>query len=80
MDAISYSNEVFIIGGAQLFEQMLPRIERLYITLVHHYFEGDAYFPKLNSKEWRELERTDHAADEKNPYAYSFIVLERVMK
>ena len=80
LDALSFSEEVFIIGGAQLFEQLLPRTERLYLTLVHHYFDGDTFFPELNNKEWRELERTDHAADEKNPYAYSFIVLERIMK
>ena len=78
LDAVAYSDEVFVIGGAQLYEQLLPRTQRIYMTIVHHQFEGDAYFPVLNHAEWRELERNDYVADGQNPYAYSFIILEKV--
>lgn len=69
--------EFFIIGGAEIYQQLLPSIQRLYLTLIHQEFEGDVYFPELNMSEWEEISRAAHTADEKNVYAYSFIVLER---
>lgn len=69
--------EVMLIGGAQLYAELLPRVGRIYLTRIDAAFEGDAWFPALADGEWRELERSDHAADERNPYSYSFLVLER---
>lgn len=70
--------EVFVIGGAEIYKQLLPQIQRLYLTLIHHKFEGDTYFPELLADEWREVSREKHLADEKNKYDYSFVLLERV--
>lgn len=70
--------EVMIIGGAQLIEQSLPIANRLYVTYIHHDFEGDCFLPEFDKKQWREIEREEHQADEKNKYDYSFVVLERV--
>jgi dihydrofolate reductase len=70
--------EIFIIGGAEIYQQLFPRIQRIYITIVHHAFEGDAYFPELNNNAWREINRIKYAADEKNLYDYSFVTLERI--
>ena len=75
--AVSYSDEAFVIGGALLFRQMLSRIQRLYLTLIHQDFEGDTFFPEINLSEWIEIQRIDHLADEKNRYAYSFITLDK---
>ena len=72
--------EVMIIGGASFYEQMLPRADRLYITFVHTKLDGDAWFPEWNESDWRQIERIDHGADEKNPHAHSFVILERVFK
>lgn len=69
--------EVMIIGGASFYEQMLSRAQRLYLTLVHTEVEGDAWFPEIDWQQWQQLERIDHAADEKNPHAHSFLILER---
>jgi dihydrofolate reductase len=69
--------EVMIIGGASFYEQMLPRADRIYLTVVHHTFQGDAWFPALDPRAWRETQRVDHAADEKNPYACTFLILDR---
>ena len=69
--------EVMIIGGASFYEQMLPRADRLYLTLVHAQIEGDAHFPHIDFSQWREIERHDHSADGTNPFNYSFVVLER---
>lgn len=77
LEAVSYSDEVIVIGGAFLYQQLLPRIQQLYLTIIHHHFEGDTFFPTLNMSEWYEVERIDHQPDEKNHYAYSFITLNK---
>lgn len=71
-------NEVFIIGGASLYREAMPRANRLYITLVDDESkEADAYFPEINGKEWEETDREDHQTDEKHLYPYSFISYRR---
>lgn len=69
--------ELMVIGGASFYEQMLSRADRLYLTYVHADIEGDAWFPRFDAAQWREVERQDHAPDEKNPHPYSFVILER---
>lgn len=78
LQACSGSEEVMVIGGAEFYRQVLPEASTLYLTLVHDEFEGDAFFPELDRREWREIEREDFESDDKNPHAYSFIRLERV--
>lgn len=72
----SGEEEVFVIGGASLYAQTLPRADRLYVTLIHARFDGDANFPSFDWQAWKETTREDHAPDEKNRYPYSFLVLE----
>lgn len=69
--------EIMLIGGAQLYAELLPRTQRIYLTRIDAAFEGDTWFPELVPADWRELERSDHAPDEQNPYPYSFVLLER---
>lgn len=71
------STEIFIIGGAEVYNQLLPATQRIYMTVVHGQFDGDAFFPELDKTEWQEIERIDHPADVNNAYAYSFLRLER---
>ncbi len=71
------SEEIFIIGGALLFQETLPLTQRLYLTVIHQDIPGDTYFPELNLAEWQEVERLDHAPDKENNYSYSFKVLDR---
>lgn len=70
--------EVMIIGGAQLFEEALPKANRLYLTWVQGEIEGDRYFPAFDGSEWKEVAREERAADEKNAYDLSFVTLERL--
>ncbi|MGD2137379.1 MAG: dihydrofolate reductase [Gammaproteobacteria bacterium] len=70
--------ELMVIGGAELYRQLLPRTDTIYLTLIHQAFEGDTRFPDLPEADWRQAERVDHPPDERNPYPYSFIRLERV--
>lgn len=69
--------EVFIIGGAEVYKQLLPRIHRIYLTIVHHDFDGDAFFPVFDEQEWKEVDKVRHEPDADNAYAYSFVTLER---
>lgn len=75
--SIPQAQEVMICGGASIYQQFLPRAGRLYLTLIHAEFAGDAYFPEWNPREWQEVRREDHQADDKNSVDYSFVTLER---
>ncbi len=77
LDAARREREVFVIGGASLYAQALPRAGRFYLTLVHADVAGDTRFPDFNRSDWRELERTEHTADARHAHAYSFITMER---
>jgi dihydrofolate reductase len=69
--------EMMIIGGAELFRQCLPLASRMYLTIIDAEIEGDTFFPTWNPAEWHETEREEHEPDDKNPYRYSFVTLEK---
>ena len=71
------TDELMIIGGAKLYQQMLGCAQRLYLTLIDADIEGDTYFPVLNWNEWQEVENFLQPADGKNTYAMNFLVLDR---
>jgi len=70
-------DEVFVAGGAQIYQQMLPRADRLYLTSVHEEFEGDTNFPEFEESDWELISEEGYAPDEKNHYPYSFLIYER---
>ena len=77
LQAAGEVEEVMFMGGASLYEQVLPEVDRLYLTQVHAELTGDTWFPEWDDKEWLEVSRVDYKADKKNEFDYSFIVLER---
>jgi dihydrofolate reductase len=70
-------DEVMIIGGASLCEQLLPQVSRLYITKIEGKFDGDVYFPEYDEAEWRQVSCESHLPDDSNQHAHHFLVLER---
>lgn len=70
--------EVIVFGGAGVFRDFLPRADRIYLTEVDTEAAGDTYFPPLDPREWREVDRQAHAADPRHRFAFSFVTLERV--
>ena len=70
-------DEVMIIGGASLCEQLLPQVSRLYITKIEGKFDGDIYFPEYDESDWRQVSCESHLPDPSNQHAYHFLVLER---
>ena len=71
--------EIFIIGGAELYREALPRAQRLEFTEIHAEFEGDASFPRFASDQWREAAREIHDAEAGVPFRYDFVRYERVV-
>lgn len=71
------AEEIFVIGGAELYAQTLDRADRIYLTLVHADVAGDAFFPAFDRNSWREAARERHASDDKHAHAYSFVTLAR---
>lgn len=71
--------ELFVIGGAELFSLLMPYADRMYITEIHHTFETDVFFSEVDPSQWREVSRTKGPQDERNPYDYDFVVYERAV-
>ena len=71
-------NEVFVIGGAEIYQQTIGLANRIYLTIVHQKYEADVFFPELKEGEWKEIAKEYHPADEKNNVAYTFSTLERI--
>jgi dihydrofolate reductase len=71
-------HEVCVIGGTAVFEAVLPRARRLYITEVEASPEGDAWFPSFDESLFRETENERHEAGDKDDHDFTFRVLERV--
>lgn len=63
--------EVFVIGGGQIFNEVLPKADKIYLTRVHTSIEGDVFFPQLD-KHWKLAWNDDHSKDEKHQFDYSF--------
>ncbi|MDP3561137.1 MAG: dihydrofolate reductase [Legionellaceae bacterium] len=69
--------EVMIIGGSTLFLQYLDLAQQIYLTRIHHKFDADAFFPKLDSARWSTHELANKKHDEKNAYDMTFFLLKR---
>ncbi|MCA1054549.1 dihydrofolate reductase [Rossellomorea aquimaris] len=75
--APNVQDEVFVIGGAEIFKEAFPHADRLYLTLIEDEFDGDTFFPPFNRDEWDVISREKGPKDEKNPYDYYFMILDR---
>ena len=71
------AREIMIIGGSHIYQEFLPRAERIYLTRVQTDVEGDVFLPELVADGWREITREERAADESNDYDVVFLRLDR---
>lgn len=71
------ADEIMVIGGEVIYKEFLSPAHRIYLTIIDVELQGDAFFPEINSAEWQETSREEHQPDEENPYAYTFITLEK---
>lgn len=72
------ASEVMVIGGGGLYRALMPWMERVYVTEVHADVDGDTVFPRLDTPDWFEVSREDYPKTDKDDYAFSVRVLERV--
>lgn len=76
--AAAQTDTVFIIGGAQIYELAMPRVEVLHLTRIHaRWASADVFFPKLDMSQWQEVSREHHVSDHRNAYEFDFITLKR---
>lgn len=68
-----YGEEVFNVGGGQIYETLLPHTDRIYLTLIQKDYDGDAYFPKFDEKKFRLTKKEDHGG----PIPFSFCVYDK---
>jgi dihydrofolate reductase len=78
IDAARHDKQPYIIGGGEIYKQAMPLADKLEITRVHASFEdADTFFPEINEKEWEEVERITHQADDDHKHSFSFITYVR---
>jgi dihydrofolate reductase len=70
--ASTTNEKCFIIGGDSIYKIALPIAQIVYLTRIHHKFDADAFFTKLEESQWQLESEEHHEADEKNKYDYSF--------
>jgi dihydrofolate reductase len=71
-------DNVFIIGGAEIYQQALPIADELMITEVNAMPEGDVFFPEFDKNEWKIVSTTSYLRDEKNEYDFDFVIYKKV--
>lgn len=69
--------EAYVIGGGEIYRIAMSIVDRISLTRVHAVTEGDATFPQLDPSVWREISRTEHPADVRHPYAFTFLTYTR---
>lgn len=69
--------EVFIIGGGEIYKETLAQAQKIYYTKVKTQIEGDTFFPNITWNEWQITEENSFTKNEKNEYDFDFLVLER---
>lgn len=69
---IPHNEDVYVIGGGEIYAQSLQIADKIEITKVHHNFEADTFFPEISPEEWELIFEENHPADERHSYAYTF--------
>ncbi|MCR4286247.1 MAG: dihydrofolate reductase [Candidatus Kaiserbacteria bacterium] len=74
---LEQKENLFIIGGAEIYRQAIQVVNELYITLIHYRFKADAFFPPISKRIWKQTRKENFKSDEANQYCYSFVRFER---
>lgn len=77
-ELIEGQEEAFVIGGAMIYNFLMPYVKKMYVTEIEQEFEGDAFFPKINSEIWKETNRVKGIKDENNTLNYEFVTYEKI--
>ncbi|WP_026688464.1 dihydrofolate reductase [Alteribacter aurantiacus] len=77
VEDLAQKEEVMVLGGQKVFEQLIDKADRLYITRIHHTFHGDTYFPPFTEERFEITEKLEGTVDSENKYAHTFYVYEQ---
>ena len=77
-DLIEGKEEAFVIGGAMIYNFLMPYVKKMYVTEIKQELDGDAFFPIINSEEWKETSRTTGIKNEENNLDYDFVTYEKI--
>lgn len=75
---IESKEEYFVVGGGEIYKQLLPYTDKVYLTRVHADFKADTVFPELKEDEWEIIHKEKGIRDEQNPYDYEYIDYKRI--
>ena len=74
---IEDDKENFVIGGAMIYNLLMPYVKKMYVTEIDKDFDGDTFFPRINDEIWKEISRENGPEDSKNNLKYEYVVYER---
>lgn len=77
-ELIENKEEAFVIGGAAIYNFLMPYVKKMYVTEIDEEFEGDTFFPKINTDIWKETKREKGIKNEQNNLDYDFVTYERI--
>ena len=77
---IENNEENFVIGGAMIYNLLMPYVTKMYVTEIEKDFQGDAFFPRIDTQVWKEVSREKGMKDENNDFDYDYVVYERIKK
>ncbi len=77
---IENEEENFVIGGAMIYNLLMPHVTKMYVTEIEEEFEGDCFFPRINPEIWKEITREKGPRNEENNLDYDYVTYERIGK
>lgn len=77
-ECIENNEENFVIGGAMIYNLLMPYVKKMYVTEINEEFDGDAFFPRIDEAVWKEISREKGTKNEENNLDYDFVTYERV--
>ena len=78
LTACDDEDEIMIIGGAQVYQQAMSFVSKIYLTIIAHQFEADVFFPNIAASQWHKTSQSHREKDENNRYDMDFTVWERL--
>ena len=75
---IESKEECFVIGGAMIYNLLMPYVSKIYLTQINKDFDGDTFFPKIDETKWKEIERTSNLKDEESNLEFEYITYEKI--
>jgi len=75
---IESEDEAFVIGGAMMYNFLMPYVSKMYVTEIEKEFEGDTFFPRIDDKKWKEVSREKGPEDGENNFEYNYVVYQKI--